>query len=214
MPLELLKRDLRLHYGALLLPFLFALAMAGLHPFNPELPIFGPVLGFVFAAFLPLVLHLREQHAGSLGDLLALPVSRAHLVRLRYLEGFLLPALLLILANLVLAAITRSLPGMPDGDMLRGLGWALFWCFAFFLPFALRWDGKGLVGAFGLLFCLGGGISLTQFLPPRLHLPIWKAFMNTVMFFGNHPSLHNLLLLALFALCYQLSIRALAARDL
>ncbi len=214
MLLELLKRDLRLHYDALLLPFLFALVMAGLHPFNPELPIFGPVLGFVFAAFLPLVLHLREDHAGTLGELAGLPVSRRQLVQARFLEGILLPALLLIISNLVIAGITRTAPALPKAEIYLPLGWALFWCFAFFLPFALRWDGKGLISAFGLLFTLGIGISLSQFLPTRMHLALWKGLVNTVEFFGNHPSLHIALLLGLFTLSFELSTRALAARDL
>jgi hypothetical protein len=213
MLLELLKRDLRLHYDALLLPFLFALVMAGLYPFNPELPVFGPVLGFVFAAFLPMVLHLREQHAGSLGDLAGLPVSRRAIVQVRFLEGFLLPAFLLILSNLVIVFITRSRSSLPSAEMVLFLGWALFWCFAFFLPFTLRWDGRGLILAFGLLFALGTGISLTQFLPSQFHLGFWKAIMNTVQFFGNHPNLHTLLLLTLFALSFELSTRAFAARD-
>lgn len=214
MLLELLKRDLRLHYDALLLPFLFALVMAGLHPFNPELPIFGPVLGFVFAAFLPLILHLREDHAGTLGELAGLPVSRRQLIQARFLEGILLPALLLIVSNLLIAGITRTWPGLPQGELMLVLGWALFWCFEFFLPFTLRWDGKGLVSAFGLLFALGTGISLTQFLPTGMHAAFWNGLANTLQFFGNHPSLHILLLLSLFALSFELSTRAFAARDL
>ena len=214
MLLELLKRDLRLHYDALLLPFLFAIVMAGLYPFNPELPIFGPVLGFVFAAFLPLILHLREDHAGTLGELAALPVSRSQLVQARFLEGILLPALLLIVSNLVIAGITRAWPGLPKGELVLFLGWALFWCFAFFLPFTLRWDGKGLISAFGLLMALGTGISLTQFLPPQTHFAFWKVVGGMVLFLGNHPPLHTLLLLSLFALSFELSTRALAARDL
>lgn len=214
MLLELLKRDLRLHYDALLLPFLFALIMAGLYPFNPELPIFGPALGFVFAAFLPLILHLREDHADTLGQLAGLPVSRRQLVQARFLEGLLLPALLLIVSNLIIAGITRTAPALPKLEMILFLGWALFWCFAFFLPFTLRWDGKGLISAFGLLMALGTGIALTQFLPPRMHLGFWRAFMNTAQFLGNHLSLHILLLLGLFTLSFELSTRALAARDL
>lgn len=214
MLLELLKRDLRLHYDALLLPFLFALVMAGLHPFNPKLPIFGPVLGFVLAAFLPLILHLREDHAGTLGELAGLPVSRRQLIQARFLEGILLPALLLIVSNLLIAGITRTWPGLPQGELMLVLGWALFWCFAFFLPFTLRWDGKGLLSAFGLLMALGTGIALTQFLPEWMHLAFWKGLVNTVQFFGNHLSLHILLLLSLFALSFELSTRAFAARDL
>lgn len=214
MLLELLKRDLRLHYDALLLPFLFALVMAGLYPFNPELPIFGPALGFVFAAFLPLILHLREDHAGTLGELAGLPVSRRQLIQARFLEGILLPALLLIVSNLLIAGITRTWPGLPQGELMLVLGWALFWCFAFFLPFALRWDGKGLISAFGLLMALGTGIALTQFLPEWMHLAFWKGLVNTVQFFGNHLSLHILLLLSLFALSFELSTRAFAARGL
>jgi hypothetical protein len=214
MLLELLKRDLRLHYGALLLPFVFALTMACLYPFNPDLPIFGPVLGFVFAAFLPLALHLREQSTGSLGDLASLPVARTRIVQLRFLEAFLLPSVLLILANLAMALITRTWPNLPDANLMRGLGWALFYCFAFFLPFTLRWDGKGLVVAFGILFALGLGLNLTQYLPQPIHLSLWAALMKILLFFAAHSHLHTLLLLGLFALCYQAAIRAFAARDL
>ncbi len=214
MLLELLKRDLRLHYDALLLPFLFALVMAGLHPFNPELPIIGPVLGFVVAAFLPLVLHLREDHAGTLGELAGLPVSRRTLVQVRFLEGFLLPALLLLFSNLVIAGITRTPPALPKMELMLPLGWALFWCFAFFLPFALRWDGKGLISAFGLLFALGIGISLTRFLSAGMQMAFAKGLVSTFEFFGNHPSLHTVLLLGLFTLSFELSTRAFAARDL
>jgi len=214
MLLELLKRDLRLHYDALLLPFLFALVMAGLYPFNPELPIFGPVLGFVFAAFLPVILHLREDHTGTLGELAGLPVSRRQLIQARFLEGILLPALLLMASNLLIAGITRTATPLPKLELMLPLGWALFWCFAFFLPFALRWDGKGLISAFGLLMALGTGIALTQFLPEWMHLAFWKGLRSAFLFFGNHPSLHIALLLGLFTLSFELSTRALAARDL
>ncbi|MFZ1613918.1 MAG: ABC-2 transporter permease [Holophaga sp.] len=214
MLLELLKRDCRLHYGALLLPFIFTLAMAGLYPFNPELPIFGPVLGFVFAAFLPLALHLREQTTGSLGDLTALPVARRQIVQLRFVEAILLPTALLLVSNLVMAAITRTLPGLPAIWMLRGLGWALFFCFAFFLPFALRWDGKGIVAAFALLSTVFTALTLVQFLPTRIHEAIWRPLSRMVLFFFEHPNLHTLLLVGLLALCYQVAIKAFASRDL
>lgn len=214
MLLELLKRDLRLHCDALLLPFLFALVMAGLYPFNPDLPIFGPVLGFVVAAFLPVILHLREHHTGTLGDLASLPVSRRTLAQARFMEGILLPALLLILSNLLIALITRTAPALPKGEMMLPLGWALFWCFAFFLPFTLRWDAKGLVSAFGILFALGAGLSLTQFLPMRIHLGLWHLITRTLLYLGDHTPLHILLLLGLFGLSFELSTRALAARDL
>ncbi|MDP2874895.1 MAG: ABC-2 transporter permease [Holophaga sp.] len=214
MLLELLNRDLRLHYDALLLPFLFALVMAGLYPFNPELPIFGPVLGFVFAAFLPLIIHLREHHAGSLAELVGLPVARHQIVQARMVEGFLLPTLLLILSNLVIALITRTWPSMPPADLMRFLGWALFWCFGFFLPFVLRWDGMGLAAAFGILFTLGTALSLTQFLPPQIHFGIWNVIQKIVVHFGTHTHQHTLLLLTLFALSFHLATRALAARDL
>lgn len=214
MLLELLKRDLRLHYDALLLPFLFALVMAGLYPFNPELPIFGPVLGFVFAAFLPVILHLREHHAGTLGDLAGLPVSRRTLVLVRFMEGILLPVFLLLISNLLIALITRTTPSLPKGEILLVLGWALFWCLAFFLPFTLRWDAKGLISAFGILFALGTALSLTQFLPTRIHLGTWRLITQTVSYLGDHTPLHILLLLGLFALSFELSTRAIAARDL
>ena len=214
MLLELLKRDLRLHYGALLIPFVFALTLAGLHFFDPGLPMFGSVLGFAIAAFLPLVLHLREHGTGSLGDLAGLPVSREQIVQLRFLEAFLLPSALLSLSTLAIAILTRTLPAMPNVLQIQGLGWALIFCCAYYLPFVLRWDGKGLVAAFALLFGLGAAGPLLEFLPTPTKNALGESIVKVISYFGAHPSLHTLLLLGLFALFYQLSIRAFAARDL
>lgn len=214
MLLELLKRDLRLHYGALLVPFVLALALAFAHYFNPDLAVLGLGLGFVLAAFLPLALHLREQQLGTLGDLLSLPVSRRQIVQLRFLEAVVFPVVLLAVTGMVLALVTRTRPTLPDAGLLRAMGWALLFCFAVFLPSTLRWDGKGFLAVFGGYFVYGMGLSLTQFLPSATHLAFWKNMNRGLEHLATHPHQHSALILGLLLLCYFASIRTFASRDL
>ena len=110
MLLELLKRDLKLHWDALVLPLLIlVLIMGAIGLANEGAALVGLFMcSFMFIPILPMAIHIREAQTGTLGDLLALPVSRTALVSLRYLEVLLLAAGLLALAHLRSSTMSES----------------------------------------------------------------------------------------------------------
>ena len=146
---RLLLRDWKLYKDALLLLGLIVLLMAPVSvlsqprmnvPF-PLVPMLGRI-AFGLGCLLPFLLHARELQRGTLGDLLALPIAREDLVRLRWIQAFgcgtafflivTLPGLHHIsIRELALAHCSCTLP------------WIFLWVFAAQLPFQLRFGQKG-----------------------------------------------------------------------
>jgi len=115
----------------------------------------GGFIGLLLMGLLPLTLHLRESMLGTLPDLLALPVARRELVRLRFLEGLLVCAAFLLLGGLLALVCTRPHPADVKAalsrTLLNVLLWVLVITLAYPLPFVLRWGARGLAAAFGAL---------------------------------------------------------------
>lgn len=219
MLLKLLKRDLRLHWDVLVVPFgVVAMLMGGLSFINPATAIFGAlILMTLFIPFLPMALHLREGSQGTLPDLVALPLSRRALVELRILELVLLSGLALILGHLATWAVEsiqahRLLPlrmmGTQDFTPVLVL---LIACFAYPLPFLFRWEAKGLVGTYGLIF---GASLIASRLPEKPKLSLVMGMLRFVEAFVQHPGRMALLTLGLFTVSYLASVWAFSRREL
>lgn len=219
MLLKLLKRDLYLHWDVLMVPLgVLALLMGGLSFVNGRVAV-GSSAFFValFIPFVPLALHLREGSQGTLGDLAALPVPRRNLVDLRFLEVFLLVGIALGLGHLGnwIEDCIRASSLVPMWVMgtqhLTPVLVLLIACFAYPLPFLLRWESKGFVAAYGLIFITG---LVVERLPER---PKFAIVMGMLHFMENviqHPARMALLALALFTLSYLASWWALSHREL
>jgi len=222
MLLNLLKRDLRLHWDVLVLPYvILALAMGALGISSEAGAVAGVLLiGSLFVPFLPMAIHLRENSQGTLADLVALPASRDSLVTLRYLEVALFAGVMIALAHLG-TWLTQSVSShhlahfeiMDQGGLL-GTALLLLVCFAYPLPFTLRWNGKGLAAAFGIAWALLSGISGLALLLSPVQQEAWdRACYQSVMHLINHPGKLALGGLALFGLSYVLSLKAFSGRD-
>lgn len=154
---ELLLRDLTIHRRVLLaaacLPLLF-LGAAALAPPQSEgaTALMSLMFGLLLLALLPVSLQVRESTLGTLGDLLSLPVARGEIVHLRFLEG-LLACLLFLPCHLLLSIGFQPPPPGSIRDVLLSptLLWVLVIFLAYPLPFALKWGGKGIGLAFGIL---------------------------------------------------------------
>lgn len=165
MLLKLMNRDFVLHRDVLLIPLLWTFAMGGLALGRTNamegFAAVGIILGFLFVGFIPLTLHVRELSQGTFADVLALPVSRAELVTHRYLQVMLLSAIeaLLVIGGLLLhrtfGAGSRAVAVSFNPSDWLPLGILLLVAFAYPMPFAFRWGGKGILIAYGLLWLLG-----------------------------------------------------------
>lgn len=178
---SLLLRDLALHRRVLItatvLPFLFLFLVAT----APEQEAKGMatvlwILGLLLLAVLPHSLHLREDRLGTLTSLLTLPVSRREVVRLRYLEGG-LASLAFTTVYLTAWILLRHPPMQEALEFVCTSAplWLLLVFMAYPMPFVLRWGGKGLLGALGLLMA---GFFLYVFLVifgPRVVHVTWVA---------------------------------------
>ncbi len=223
MLLELLKRDLRLHRLFLLTPLLIAL-VAGIGGAERKTDIAGFFMGIALIAscFLPLSFHLRELSEGTLPGLLALPVPRARVVALRYLEAVLLPLLSVLLLTLSGQASAALRGGSADPLILvalahhpLALAWTFFIWFAYPLPAVLRWGGKGLTVAYAV-----PGLSLfTLFwMAPRFQNASWPAravfgLLNGLLWLDAHPGPTVAGLAVATLLAFLLARRAFAARE-
>lgn len=216
MLLDLLKRDLRLHWDVMTLPFaVLALIMGAIGIAHESAAMLGLVLlGSLFVPFLPLAIHLRESSQGTLADLLTLPVSRSAIVALRYVEMLVFAVLMIGLAHLgtwlALCATAHELVRFQvmGGDSLLPIGVLLLLCFAYPMPFTLRWDGKGLAVAFALLSAVWTALALL--LPESGPGPGFQRFFLHLI---QHPGQVVLGLLGLLLLSYLVSLKAFAARD-
>lgn len=230
MLLNLLKRDLRLHWDALVIPIvLLVLVMGAIGLSDQGTALVGLILcAFLFVPVLPIALQIREAHMGTMSDLLALPVSRGSVVTLRYLEVLLFATGLLLLAHLgtwiALSAAAHKL--VPFDVMGRegalAIGLLLLFLFAYPMPFAFRWGGKGAGAAFSLLFVGFTGLQLTAEFSPKIGERFGRALVRFLEHMLGEPGQHNgsghpgqmaLLLLGLFSLSYVLSLKAFARRD-
>ena len=214
---DLLRRDLKLHKVAFVLPAVVAL-LGGLAAFwTGEPPIVFLVLSLGVVLLQPHALHLREEHHGTLRELRILPVTPRQIVGLRVVEG-LLVALGVALLHGMLALVLQG-PGVFQGLgqlVSPGWLWMLLMVLLVPLPVTLRWGGRGWMGLILGTFALGGGLTmLGQFegaLPFRTAL--FRALLWTMDYTTAHPWQHTLALLALMAACLPLSEAALRRRSL
>lgn len=212
----LLYRDLRLHWGALILPGLLALLTSlSLHRAG-ENPIALLALALIFALLVPHALHLREEHRGTLGELRALPVSEGRFVAFRFLEG-LLSALGVVLLHLILLRVLRG-PGAWDGLgawLNPGWLWMLLLVLALPMPITLRWGGKGWIAlVLGAFLLLGGWVGFVELTG---HWPLGERFLRLLaraaLHLIAHPIQHAALLLGLSLICVPLAVTGLRRRD-
>jgi hypothetical protein len=154
---ELLLRDLTLHRRVLLAaaftPLLLLVSVALTRgQESRDFAAMHLVFGLMLVSLLPLSLQIREERLGTLGELLALPVARRDIVRLRFLQGLLACLCFCLLHMLCWVGIHRPALGVVAEVFLSP---ALLWFLAIFLayplPFAFRWGAKGVLGAFILL---------------------------------------------------------------
>lgn len=219
MLLKLLRRDLRLHWDAMILPFLvLILAMGAVGLSSEAAAVLGTVaIGALFIPFLPLAIHLREQSQGTLPDVLSGPVPCQTLVTLRYLEVVLFAGVMIALGHLgswiAMSASAHKVVPMViiDRFALMPICMLLLICFAYPMPFTLRWDGKGLAAAFLLIASLC--VALTWLLA-RVGTEATGRTMGRIMLhLLDHPGQVAGGFLGLFALSYLLSVKAFASRD-
>lgn len=219
MLLKLLRRDLRLHWDAMILPFLILiLAMGAVGLSSEAAAVLGTVLiGALFVPFLPLAIHLREQSQGTLPEVLAGPVPRRSLVVLRYLEVLLFAGAMIALGHLgswiALCASAHGLVpmAMMDKSALFPISALLLICFAYPMPFMLRWDGKGLAAAFALFASLS--VILWWLLARFGTEATGRTIARIMLHLLEHPGQVAIGFLGLFALSYPLSLKAATSRD-
>ena len=161
---NLLLRDWKLYKDALLLIGTAILLMAPLSFFSlsPEdLHVLMPMLGriaFGLGCLMPFLIHVRERQQGTFGDLLALPIARRDVVKLRWAEGLFFAVLFFLLVTL------PSLHAWPFREMVAAhwsgtLPWIFLGAFAVQLPSQLRFGQKGGI-TFGITYLLGLGWAL------------------------------------------------------
>lgn len=219
---ELLKRDVRLHWDILVMPYgVLALMMGAIALSNGVVAAAGSLLmGVLFVPFLPLAIHLRENSQGTLGNILTLPCSRREVVRLRFLELAILGLALLTLIHLAIW-IAQSLeahalvkPGLMNREGVFMTGLLLVSCFAYPLPITLRWNGKGLAVALAVLWALLSGIgALAMLLPPEGQRRYFHAVITAITYGMEHPGVLALGTLALMGVSYLVSLKAFEGRD-
>jgi len=230
MLLKLLKRDLRLHWDALMVPLLIlVLVMGAISMANEGAALVGLLLiGFLFIPILPMAIQVREASQGALGDLVSLPVSRTAIVTLRYLEVLLFAAVALTLAHLgTWAALSAAAHKavhfeVMDRSGVLAIGMLLVFCFAYPMPFVFRWEGKGILIAFGILFGGSIGFGFVSQLFPKIMEPYGNYFFRFFVHMLGDPRQANdtghlgqmvLLILCLFAASYGASLKAFAKRE-
>ena len=215
MLLKLLKRDLRLHWDALVIPLLIlVLVMGAIGMANEGAALAGLVFcSFLFIPVLPMAIHFRESSQGTMGDLLALPISRPALVSLRYLEVLLFAAGLIALAHLgTWVALSAAAHKAVHFDLMDRPGVyficvLLLFLFAYPMPFFLRWGLKGIGFAYVpvvIVFTIHG-LFFVHFGEGVLY--------RSVIHLIARPGQMTLGILSLFSLSFVLSWKAFAGRD-
>ncbi len=210
MLLELLRRDLRLHWGSLVVPILIlGMGLGAVVMADEGTRLTGLILETSFLIpMLPVIIHQRESAKGTLGDLLVLPVSRAAVVRLRYAEVLFFTGGLLLLAHAAVwvelsVAARHPIPmSVMSRDQFLGVGVLLIFWFAYPMPLFLGWGMKGLVVGYGSLITLVVTLAMTE---TDLH-----RFIDASM---ARPVAMALVLAGLFTLSYLLSLKFFSRRD-
>lgn len=212
----LLIRDLRLHWGALMLPGLLALGSSLAMHRAGEPPLTLLALGLWIALLVPHALHLREEHQGTLGDLRGLPVSENRFVAFRFLQG-LMSAALVVALHLILLRLLKG-PGAFAGIgawLSPGWLWMVLLFLALPMPVTLRWGGRGwivlVIGAFALTGAWVGFVQWTGHWP----MADWLArrLVRLAFHLIDHPVQHAALLLSLCLAFFPLATAALRRRD-
>jgi len=216
----LLKRDLRLHWGALLVPLVLVLCHVAMGGFNRDILI-SINMEIFFVALLPMALQLREVLYGTLGDLAALPVSRSNIVQLRYLEVIIFASLVILISDggawIVLHYVWHQPASLLilSGEYQFSTALILLTCFGGLLPIFLRWGPIGIGVAYGLFSVLSVvGAFIVVRLPVQKAEAFTRCVDKIVLHLGTHPGQVLLGFVALFALSYILSLKAFAGRDL
>lgn len=218
--LLLLRRDLRLHWGGMLLPAAMAFFVSLASHQADQNP-----MGFVFlsvwvALLVPHALHLREEHYETLSALRALPVTPAHIVGLRLLEA-LLAILVVLLVHLAMTLIHGGLPALKvlhdwrSPELLPVWLWLLLLFLCLPLPITLRWGSRGWITALISVFTLGGALTV---LPIYVGSPaFWQAVGartgSILSWLEIHPVLHGTGLLLLCLTCLSLASQGYRRRD-
>ncbi len=216
MLLNLLKRDLRLHRDALVIPVLILILILGAIGMADDGPaLLGLVLiGFLYVPILPLAIHAREDSQGTLADLMVLPVSRRAVVSLRYLEVLLFLGLMLALAHLgtwiaLCMAAHKAVPFyVMDRSKAFGLGLTLLFFFAYPMPLFLRLGLKGISLASLPIIVIE---TFHWFFFPQRGEPFFHwlgGYLTT-----TYPGPLGFGILALFALSYLVSLKAFEGKD-
>lgn len=218
--LLLLRRDLRLHWGGMILPaaMAFCVSLASLKADQSP-------MGFVFlsvwvALLVPHALHLREEHYQTLGALRALPVTPAHIVGLRLLEA-LLAILVVLLVHLAMTLVHGGLPALKalhdwrSPELLPVWLWLLLLFVFLPLPVTLRWGVKGWITGLVSLFTLAGALAV---LPNHVGSPVfWHAIGqrtgSILSWLDGHPLQHTLGLALLCLACLSLAAQGYRRRD-
>ena len=174
----LLLRDWATHRRVILLGMFGPLIMAAFASFSVIHQLSDPSTsrnflsfamfgGPLFLALLGVSLHNQELRQGTLGDLLALPVSRTLLVDLRFIEAIGASVVYVLLMAVPYSIATPG--GFQDVIQLLtspALPWIWVVFFAYPLPATLRWGMKGtgaaLAALFALPFLLTGLMALSQ----------------------------------------------------
>jgi ABC-type transport system involved in multi-copper enzyme maturation permease subunit len=219
MLLDLLKRDLRLHWDVMTLPYLvLALLMGAIGIANESAAMVGMVfIGSLFVPFLPMAIHLRETSQGTMGDLVSLPVSRTALVGLRYVEVLLFTVAMIALvylgSSLVLSVAAHKFVTLQSmgREGAFPIAMLVILCFAYPMPFTFRWDGKGLVAAIVLLSTVPVAIGLL--VPQKVLEPLSQATFKVFLRLLAHPGEMLLVFLGLMLVSYLISLKAFLGRD-
>lgn len=220
---ELLLRDLILHRRVFLAAAVYPLLLAAFLGLAPgakveSLAVLFLGFGLILVALLPLSLQVREGMLATLGDLLALPVRRRDIIRLRYLEGALACLGLWMLSALSWVLFHRAFPKdlLP---VLRSpaLLWILLIFLAYPLPFYVRWKGKGLVLAYGALlgglYCFAYAVLAPHESPLRAQVFGWMGRLYHAWGTYSENLVDYGVPLLLLTLCYAASVRALERTD-
>jgi hypothetical protein len=224
---ELIIRDWKLYKDAVLLIGTVVLLMAPLSFFGlsqEDLHVFMPMLGriaFGLGCFMPFLVHQRELHQNTLGDLLALPIARRDIVSLRWLEALFFGTLFFLLVTL------PSLHAWPFREAVAAhasgtLAWIFLWAFAIQLPSQLRFGQKGGV-SFGISYLLAFGWGMTSMPAKELaeNPVLLQKIIHVLQFYKRawaslgsaEPWAEALLLALLLWASYRLAVWALERCD-
>ena len=223
--LNLLKRDLKLYKGYILMIFIIvSITLIGITTGTGDASFALTLnLGAGLIPLLVISIHEMEINQDTLQDLMTLPVSRSELIRFRYIEVLLLSVVMIFFVHLgawlAKCCITNDFARF---EVMGRIGFAmtagaLIVFFAFLMPFILRWDRKGLFITFAVIYLLVNRIIVwgQSFIKEQNEYS--EAFSRFIIYMKDHPNQATfgfiVLFLALFYLSYLLSLKAFSKRD-